>query len=86
MEIIETGKSKKWILIVAAAIIVAALATYYFIVFKKLSPPVQNNTGVSGKKLPPGDTTVDINNALKAINLGNPQAEIKNIDPDINNL
>lgn len=87
MEIIETGKSKKWILVVAAVILVAALTTYYFMVFKNSPHPLlQNNTEINGGKLPPGDTTVDINNALKAIDLGNPQAEIKNIDSDINNL
>lgn len=77
---------KIWIIIGIVALLLI-IGTVVFLVLNKKTPltniqePFNQQIG-----FPAGDTIVDIQRELKAVDLGNLEAEIKNTDSDIKNL
>ncbi|MDD5547820.1 MAG: hypothetical protein PHN74_02930 [Candidatus Pacebacteria bacterium] len=85
----EEQNNKKIFLIIGAIVAVVVVAgIVWFTVIKKTTPSQSEveEAEANLKRLPAGDTVDDIARELESVSLGNLDAEIKNIESDLNKL
>ncbi len=73
----NTSKNWLWTLIAVTALALLLAAWQYGIFNSFLN---------NGVPLSAGDTTTDINNDLNAVDVGNPEEDLKQLDADLNQL
>ena len=79
-------KSKIWMWVVVAVVVVAVIAAFAWWRYVPQAMPSVPSAGVISAPLTGGDTTADIDKDLGAVDLGDVDQELNQLDADINQL